>query len=374
MKRFLASLLLTLAAFATFPALALDQATPPPKFPLAWGASAGGAYLRSIPTTSQIGIQNCAASLTDGFPPLTFVPGTAGGCPPFGQDFNGILKQLSQGVQWQQAGGPYFFDSAFAASVGGYPKGAIINSTVVPGNQWLSTADSNSNDPDAGGANWVQLPTQIQTGAPVASLSTTIPTGYVSANGLTIGNAASNGTNRANSDTKFLFAFVWAACPNTICPIFTSGGISSTRGATAAADYAANKALAVQNMNGAALMGADSQNGTTTSNLLNVPATSGSRTAPNSILGENLHSLSSAENGTHTHANTLTDPGHSHTVPIQLATIATTDVTGNRSVNSSNTSSSTNTTGVTINNVASGSGTAHNTVARSTIVYWNLKL
>jgi hypothetical protein len=100
---------------ASRPALALEQASSPPKVPIPWGSPPASAYIRSIPTPSQIGTQNCAASLTDGFPPLTFVPASAGGCPPFGQDFNGILKQLSLAARWGQAGGPIYYDSAFAA-------------------------------------------------------------------------------------------------------------------------------------------------------------------------------------------------------------------------------------------------------------------
>lgn len=371
MKRFLSVLLL---AFVALPAFALEQASPPPYFPLAWGASAGSSYIRSIPTTSQIGIQNCAASLTDGFPPLTFVPSTAGGCPPFGQDFNGILKQLSQVSQWGQAGGPVYYNSAFASSIGGYPKGALLQSAVVPGNLWLSTADSNTTDPDNGGAGWVQAPGQLPIGTPVQSLVTAIPTGYVSANGLTIGNASSNATNRANADTKFLYSQIWTACANTQCPIYTSAGVASTRGLTAAADYAANKALAVWNMNGSALMGADSQNGTTSTNLSNVPVTSGSRTAPGSILGENLHALTSGENGPHTHG--VTDPGHLHVVgTAALAGLNNNNGGGGGSFSAMSTSvpnTSSNVTGVSVN--SAGSGTPHNTVPRSFIVYWNLKL
>jgi len=76
-------------------------------------------------------------------------------------------------------------------------------------------------------------------------LAAGVPTGYILANGLTIGNASSNGTNRANADTAALFTYLWNNYPNTSLPIYTSGGIASTRGANAAADYAANKALAV---------------------------------------------------------------------------------------------------------------------------------
>ena len=382
MKRLVApvlALLLTPAA-----ALAMDSSAIPPKFPIVWGNSAGSAYIRSIPEASQIGVTNCAASLTDGFPPLTFTPSSAGGCPPFGQDFNGILKQITQWSQWVQASGPVFYDSSFATSIGGYPKGTILSSTIVPGYRWLSTTENNATDPDAGGAGWVQDPGQVPTGTPTASLSTTIPYGYVSANGTTIGNGSSNATGRANADTQFLFAFVWTNCSNAICPIYTSGGSASSRGASAAADFAANKALAVWNMNGSALMGADSQNGTSSSNLVNVPVTSGSRTAPGSILGENLHVLVTAELAAHAHAVYLKDNGHSHAYT--KPTTSSIMDSGPFPVDSSTVSdsTSTNSSNITIGSVAgvandnmtasAGSNTAHNTVPRSTITYWNLKL
>jgi hypothetical protein len=100
----------------------------------------------------------------------------------------------------------------------------------------------------------------VQIGTPVQSLSSTVPFGYVAANALTIGNAASNATGFADPSTQFLFAFLWAL-PATTCPIFTSTGSASTRGATAAADYAANKAIATPNMKGIGLMGVDTMGG-----------------------------------------------------------------------------------------------------------------
>jgi hypothetical protein len=129
----------------------------PSKFPIPWGSSAGGAYIRPIPTASQIGIQAGAASLTDGFPPLCLTPEAESGVPPFGQDMNGILKQITQWSQWQQAGGPLFYDSVFSAAIGGYPSGAVVASAVLPGLLWVSTADNNASNPETGGANWLPL-------------------------------------------------------------------------------------------------------------------------------------------------------------------------------------------------------------------------
>ena len=68
-------------------------------------------------------------------------------------------------------------------------------------------------------------------------------TGWVIADDGTIGNASSNASNRANNDTEDLFTVIWNAVDNDYAPVFTSGGSVSTRGASAAEDWAANKRL-----------------------------------------------------------------------------------------------------------------------------------
>jgi len=108
----------------------------------------------TIPVASQIGVTPGAASFTDGFPPLTMTPLAAGGVPPYGADFNGILNFLSSAVRWDQAGGGYIYDSAFATSVGGYPKGALLVRADLNG-YWLNTVDNNTSNPDSGGAGWI---------------------------------------------------------------------------------------------------------------------------------------------------------------------------------------------------------------------------
>ena len=108
----------------------------------------------AIPTPSQIGITAGAASLTDGFPPLTRTPIAAGGVPPSGADMNGILYQMSAADRWANVGGGYPYDSTYATAIGGYPKGARVVRTDGIG-YWLNTADNNTTDPEAGGAGWV---------------------------------------------------------------------------------------------------------------------------------------------------------------------------------------------------------------------------
>lgn len=103
----------------------------------------------TIPVDSQIGVKDGAASYTDGFPPLTMTPVVAGGIPPAGGDFNGILNAITQSLRWACAGGQYKYDSAFSAAVGGYPKGAMLQNDAGD-ILWLNTLDDNTANPDAG--------------------------------------------------------------------------------------------------------------------------------------------------------------------------------------------------------------------------------
>ena len=108
----------------------------PSKFQIPFANGAGAGYIRQIPVASQISITPGAASLTDGFPPLTFIAEGAGGIPPFGQDMNGILNEITAWIQWGNAGAPVIYDATFSAAIGGYPKGTILTS-VVGGSWWL---------------------------------------------------------------------------------------------------------------------------------------------------------------------------------------------------------------------------------------------
>lgn len=143
-------------AVASHGALALSDSSIPTKIPTYWGQSApSGDITCPIPIPSQISIAAGRASWTDGFPPITFNPVAAGGVPPFGQDMNGILCQLSQWTRWQNAGNPIFYDNTFSSAIGGYPNQAMLS--VASGGPcfWVSDADNNTSDPDTGGANWI---------------------------------------------------------------------------------------------------------------------------------------------------------------------------------------------------------------------------
>lgn len=128
----------------------------PTKIQTPWASGAAPPYVAPVPVPSQIAVPGQAgrASWTDGFPPLNFVQRAVGGVPPFGEDMNGALQQVSAGLQWQQAGGPLPYDAAFVTSTGGYPLGAVIASASFPGMAWASTTANNTTNPDTGGAGW----------------------------------------------------------------------------------------------------------------------------------------------------------------------------------------------------------------------------
>lgn len=126
----------------------------PTLVPLAFAANG---TKNTIPEASQISVTPGAASLNDGFPPLTFTPVAAGGTPPTGADFNGVLNLITQSIRWAHGGGRYAFSSTFAAdaNVTGYPAGAELMSADQQGT-WLSLNDSNTDNPDTGaGTKWV---------------------------------------------------------------------------------------------------------------------------------------------------------------------------------------------------------------------------
>lgn len=116
-------------------------------------AFADGGIKNTIPIESQIGITPGAASFSDGFPPETFLPRSAGGIPPAGADFNGIFNAVTDILRWQAAGGLFKFDANFALAIGGYPKGAVLLKADGTGTV-ISLTESNSTNPDSGGAGW----------------------------------------------------------------------------------------------------------------------------------------------------------------------------------------------------------------------------
>lgn len=96
-----------------------------------------------------------------------------------------------------------------------------------------------------GAAPSVDATTILATGDLKARYGTGALTGFVRANGRTIGSATSGGSERANSDTQALFEYLWNEDANLT--------VSTGRGASANADWVANKNIALPDWRGRAL-------------------------------------------------------------------------------------------------------------------------
>jgi len=102
-----------------------------------------------------------------------------------------------------------------------------------------------------------------RTGDIRTSLNSYFPFGWVTMNDGTIGNASSNATTRANIDTWPLFSLLWnnfkaydsGSNSNPIAQIYTSASAATNYGATAIADFNANKQLNLTKMMGKLIMG-----------------------------------------------------------------------------------------------------------------------
>lgn len=130
----------------------------PVKIQTPFALNAGSSFAATIPQST---LTPGVASWTVGFPPTTFTPVASGGLPPRGQDMNGVLLAMSAWLQWLNAGGGIeVYDATFSTAIGGYPAGAVLQSTT--GNYlWISTAENNTTDPDAPGTGWQQLTIKI---------------------------------------------------------------------------------------------------------------------------------------------------------------------------------------------------------------------
>lgn len=124
----------------------------PVKFVIPFANSAGGAYTRAIPVAPQ---PNGQASLTEGYPPICFLPVGGGGKPPQGQDMNGILNMVSAWNRWYSAGMSTLYDGTFAATIGGYPAGAVLLGTDSV--FYRSSVDDNLNDPNVTPTGWIPV-------------------------------------------------------------------------------------------------------------------------------------------------------------------------------------------------------------------------
>lgn len=153
--------------------------------------------------------------------------------------------------------------------------------------------------------------------------------GWVAMNDGTIGSAASGATTRANSDTLALYTLLWDNISNTWAPVSTG------RGASALADFNANKTITLPRQLGRALAVAGA-GATLTSRVLG------------EYLGAETHTLIEAEMPAHTHSSVVASAGIG---PGGGANLVTSGVTG-----------------------STGGGAAHNNMQPSGFVNVHIKL
>jgi microcystin-dependent protein len=155
----------------------------------------------------------------------------------------------------------------------------------------------------------------VSTGDCFWSAVDAIRAGAVRLNGRTIGNASSSATERANADTEDLFTFLW----NNLAD--AQAAVSGGRGGSAAADYAANKTIALPDLRGGIPVGLDDMGNSAGSFFTGVGFDHGDATTPGSALGSNTHALSEAELPSHTHdAGTYINSSTTHSHAISLTT------------------------------------------------------
>lgn len=105
----------------------------------------------------------------------------------------------------------------------------------------------------------VDATTVLATGDIKVRYATGTLSGFVRGNGRTIGSASSGATERANADCEDLFVHLWTEDANL--------SVSTGRGASAAADWAANKTITLPDWRGRALFALDDMGNTAAGRL-----------------------------------------------------------------------------------------------------------
>lgn len=178
----------------------------------------------------------------------------------------------------------------------------------------------------------------FSTGDVKLTIKTTADSGWVLMSDKTIGDASSGATERANADTAALFTLLYGLTADADCAV--SGG----RGASAAADYAAHKTIALPKALGRALATYGSGSGLTARALAHV-------------VGEETHVLTLAEMAAHTH-------GQQASSAVGGGTSDIAKVAGNDSA----------ATATRFATASAGSDTAHNTMQPTLFLNTMIKL
>lgn len=137
----------------------------------------------------------------------------------------------------------------------------------------------------------------VPTGSVTSYLGTTAPTGWLLLNGDTLG-SASSGATQASADNEDLFTLLWNNFADS------EAAVSTGRGASAAADWSANKTIVIPDATGRTIFGKESSSTRITSAETGVDG---------SVMGDSggteAHALSSSEMPSHSHSFTHYNDG-----------------------------------------------------------------
>jgi hypothetical protein len=234
--------------------------------------------------------------------------------------------------------------AAAKAALGGLGTAAPLNVGTTA--NLVVQLDGSAKLPAVDGSQLTNLPTgtaYFTTGDVKATYKTTADSGWIMMDDGTIGSATSGATTRANADTEPLYTLLWNNCNNTDCPVSTG------RGASAAADFAANKTLNLPLVKGRAFAGAGTGTGLT------------ARRVGQNNVGAETHTLSSSEMPSHTHSeSTGSGTGGTGTFDHNYDGVASPAL-----------QSTTNTSATT---GATGGGGSHNNMQPSTFMNLMIKL
>ena len=225
---------------------------------------------------------------------------------------------------------------------------------------------------DSGGGGGGDTPVELlaRTGDYKFRHGTGSHSGWVRAAGRTIGNATSGASERANADCEDLFLFLW----DQDSTLSVSGG----RGANAASDFAASKALTLPDIRLRGLIGMASM-GNSVSNLIAAADFDGSEDGDDlgATVGAGTVTLTTAQIPSHTHtASTNTTGSHSHGYSVQTPSGGGNTYGGGTTANPeqdrTTTTAGAHSHTVTVNNA--GGGGSHPNVQPSAVATCYLKL
>lgn len=168
--------------------------------------------------------------------------------------------------------------------------GSYRERVKTAGNTQLWDTDNIPNPAPTDPGEGVPAVSLLSTGMFVFELTDDTRTGFVRANGRTIGSSNSGASERANDDTEPLYTRLYQKLDNTACPV--EGG----RGANAAADFAANKKMTLPDLRGRGPIGLDTMGASSASARLATPVAGFvDKDKPGYVVGANTHQLLIAE-------------------------------------------------------------------------------